>query len=136
MLQINPNEYSITMKTTLRPSNTLYRICILPIDIFDDEMVRVVLYMESNVANYECIHIFVTTSPRVPSEDIESHVETKTSFRANMSALDNEEEVLPRTMSLEQYYSPIHDNYNNINNNIITLEDVEKDVLPLTTLLE
>ena len=52
VLQINPNEYSITMKTTLRSSNTLYRICALPMDIFDDEMVRVVLHMASNVANY------------------------------------------------------------------------------------
>ena len=41
VLQINPNEYSITMKTTLRSSNTLYRICALPMDIFDDEIVRV-----------------------------------------------------------------------------------------------
>ena len=76
VLQINLNEYSITMKTTLRSSNTLYCICILPMDIFDDEMVRVVLHMASNVANFGCIPIFVTTSPRVPSEDIEAYVET------------------------------------------------------------
>ena len=75
MLQINPNEFSITMKTTLRSSNTLYRICALPMDIFDDEMVRVVLHMASNVANFGCIPIFVTTSHRVPSENIEPHVE-------------------------------------------------------------
>ena len=99
-------------------------------------MVRVVLHMASNVANFGCIPIFVTTSPRVPSEDIESHVETKTSFRANMSALDNEEEVLPRTMSLQQYYSPIRDNYDNIDDNDITLEDVGEEVFPITTSLE
>ncbi|KAK9177462.1 hypothetical protein WN944_029484 [Citrus x changshan-huyou] len=136
MLQINPNEYSITMKTTLRSNNTLYRICALPMDIFDDEMVRVVLHMASNVANFGCIPIFVTTSPRVPSEDIESHVDTETSFRANMSGPDNEEEVLPRTMSLQQYYSPIHDNYDNIDDNDITLQDVGEEVFPITTSLE
>ena len=36
VLQINPNEHSITMKTILGSSNTLYRICALPMDIFDD----------------------------------------------------------------------------------------------------
>ena len=76
VLQINPNEYSITMKTTLRSSNTFYRTCVLPMNIFNDEMVRVVLHMASDVANYGCIPIFVTTSPRVPSEDLEPHVET------------------------------------------------------------
>ena len=74
VLQINLNEYGITMKTTLRSSNTLYRICALPMDIFDDEMVRVVLHMTSNVANFGCIPIFVITSSRVPSEDIELYV--------------------------------------------------------------
>ena len=49
---------------------------------------------------------------------------------------DNEEEVLPRTMLPQQYYSSIHDNYDNIDNNDITLEDVGEDVLLLTTLLE
>lgn len=136
VLQINPNEYNITIKTTLRSSNTLYRICALPMDIFDDEMVRVVLHMASNVANYRCIPIFVTTSPRVPSQDVELHVETKTSFRANMSNPDNEEKVLPRTMSLQQYYSPINDNYNNIDDNDIMLEDVGEEVLQLTMSLE
>ena len=120
------------MKTTLRSSNTLYRICALPMDIFDDEMVRVVLHMASNVANYGCIHIFVTTSPRVPSEDVEAPVEIETSFRANMSGPDNEKEVLPRTMSLQQYYSPIHDNNDNIGDNDIALKDVGEEVLPLT----
>ena len=45
VLQINPNKYSITMKTTLRSSNIFYRMCALPMDIFTDEMVRVVLHM-------------------------------------------------------------------------------------------
>lgn len=75
VLQINPNDYSITMKTTLRSSNTLYRICAMPMDICDNEMVRVVLHMASDVANFGCIPIFVTTSPRVLSEGIEPHVD-------------------------------------------------------------
>ncbi|KAH9696708.1 SWIM-type domain-containing protein [Citrus sinensis] len=124
VLQINLNDYSITMKTTLRSSNTLYRICAMPMDICDDEIVRVVLHMASDVANFGCIPIFVTTSPRVPSEGIEPHVDTETSFRANMSGPDNDEEVLPRTISLQQYYSPIHDNYDNIDDNGVTLQDV------------
>ncbi|KAH9704759.1 SWIM-type domain-containing protein [Citrus sinensis] len=136
VLQINPNDYSITMKTTLRSSNTLYRICAMPMDICDDEMVRVVLHMASDIANFGCIPIFVTTSPRVPSEGIESHVDTETSFRANMSGPDNDEEVLPRTISLQQDYSPIHDNYDNIDDNGVTLQDVGATVFPITTSLE
>ncbi|KAH9676794.1 SWIM-type domain-containing protein [Citrus sinensis] len=136
VLQINPNDYSITMRTTLRSSNTLYRICAMPMDICDDEMVRVVLHMASDVANFGCIPIFVTTSPRVPSEGIEPHVDTETSFRANMSGPDNDEEVLPRTISLQQYYSPIHDNYDNIDDNGVTLQDVGATVFPITTSLE
>ncbi|KAH9803703.1 SWIM-type domain-containing protein [Citrus sinensis] len=105
-------------------------------DICDDEMVRVVLHMASDVANFGCIPIFVTTSPRVPSEGIEPHVDTETSFRANMSGPDNDEEVLPRTISLQQYYSPIHDNYDNIDDNGVTLQDVGATVFPITTSLE
>ncbi|KAH9681072.1 SWIM-type domain-containing protein [Citrus sinensis] len=99
-------------------------------------MVRVVLHMAFNVANFGCIPIFVTTSPRVPSEGIEPHVDTETSFRANMSGPDNEEEVLPRTISLQQYYSPIHNNYDNIDDNGITLQDVGATVFPITTSLD
>ncbi|KAH9693486.1 SWIM-type domain-containing protein [Citrus sinensis] len=99
-------------------------------------MVRVVLHMASDVANFGCIPIFVTTSPRVPSEGIEPHVDTETSFKANMSGPDNDEEVLPRTISLQQYYSPIHDNYDNIDDNGVTLEDVGATVFPITTSLE
>ena len=51
-----------------------------------------------------------------------------------MSGPDNEEEVLPRTMSLQQYYSLIHDNYDNDND--ITLQDVGKEVFSITTSLE
>ncbi|KAH9800467.1 SWIM-type domain-containing protein [Citrus sinensis] len=108
----------------------------MPMDICDDEMVRVVLHMASDVANFGCIPLFVTTSPRVPSEGIEPHVDTETSFRANMSGPDNDEEVLPRTISLQQYYSPIHDNYDNDNDNGVTLQDVGATIFPITTSLE
>ena len=64
-------------------------------------MVMVVLHMSSDVANFGCIPILVTTSHRVLSEGIEPHVDTETSFKANMSGPDNEEEVLPRTISLQ-----------------------------------
>ena len=100
VLQINPNEYSITMKTTLKSSNTIFCACSLPMDIFNNEMVNVILHMTFDLANYGCIPIFVTTSPRVPSKDVEPLVETETSFRENMFGSDNEKEVLPRTMSL------------------------------------
>ena len=126
VLQINPNEYNITIKTTLRSSNILYRVCALPMDIFDDEIVRVVLHMASDVANSGCIPIFVTTSPQVPSEDLEPPVETEISFKINMSGPDIKEEVLLRMTSLQQYYSPLHDNNDNIDDNGITLVDVGK----------
>ena len=115
------------MKTTLRSNKTFYRTCALPIDIFNDEMVRVVLHMTSDVANYGCIPIFVTTSPQVPSENLEPPVEIEIFFRANMYGSDIEEEVLPKTMSLQQYYSPLHDNNENIDDNDITLVDVREE---------
>ncbi|KAH9730924.1 SWIM-type domain-containing protein [Citrus sinensis] len=49
---------------------------------------------------------------------------------------NNDEEVMPRTISLQQYYSPIHDNYDNIDDNGVTLEDVGATVFPITTSLE
>ena len=51
-------------------------------------------------------------------------------------APDNEEDVLPKTMSVQQYHSPIHDNYDNIDDNDITLQDVGEEVFPIMTLLE
>ena len=54
VLQINRNEHNITMKTTLRSSNTVYRTCLLPMGIFNDEIVKVVLHMASDVVNYGC----------------------------------------------------------------------------------
>ena len=77
----------------------MYRACSLPMNTFNDEMVKVVLYMASDVVNYGCIPIFVTTSPRVLAENPEPLVESETSFRANESIHDIEEEVLPQQMS-------------------------------------
>ena len=136
VLQINRNEYNITMKTTLRSSNTMYRTCSLPMDIFNDEIVKVVLHMASDVVNYGCIPIFVTTSSRVDYQDLEPPVETETSFRANVSVPDSEEEVLPQTLSLQQRYSPLHGYNDTINDNGITLADVEAEALPQTLSLE
>ena len=135
VLQINPIEYSLSMKTTLRSSNTMYRACSLPMDIFNDEMVNVVLHMASDVVNYGCIPIFVTTHPRVPAENPEPLVESESSFGANESVPDIEEEVLPQQMSFRQHYSPVNENNDTIDDNGITIADVEDNVLPLGTLL-
>lgn len=62
VFQIDSNKYSITMKTILMYRSTTSRACLLAINIFDDEMVKIVLYMTSNMVNYKCILIFVTTS--------------------------------------------------------------------------
>ncbi|XP_052298607.1 uncharacterized protein LOC127902730 [Citrus sinensis] len=135
VLQINPIEYSLSMKKTLRSSNTMYRACSLPMDIFNDEIVNVVLHMASDVVNYGCIPIFVTTHPRVSAENPEPLVESKSSFRANESVPDIEEEVLPQQMSFQQHYSPVNENNDTIDDNGITIADVEDNVLPLGTSL-
>lgn len=62
VFQIDSNKYSITMKTILMYRSTTSSACLLAINIFDDEMVKIVLYMTSNMVNYKCILIFVTTS--------------------------------------------------------------------------
>ena len=62
ILQINPNEYIMKIKTTLRSSNIMYHACSLPMNIFNDEIVKVVLHMASDVVNYGCILIFITTN--------------------------------------------------------------------------
>ena len=117
VLQINPNEYSLTMKTTLRSSNTMYRPCSLHIDIFNDEMVNVVLHMTSDVVNYGCIPIFVTTYSRVPGENPEPLVESEISFRVNKFVPDIEEDVLPQQMSFQQRYSLVNENNDIIDDN-------------------
>ena len=42
VLQINSNEYGITKKIILRSNNTIYSACLLPIDIFNNEIVKIV----------------------------------------------------------------------------------------------
>ena len=49
------------MKTTLRSSNTINHACSLPIDICNDEMVKVVLHMASDVVNLKPQVIFFVT---------------------------------------------------------------------------
>ena len=124
------------MNIILRSSNTIYCTCSLPMDIFNDEKVKIVLHMASNVINYRCIPIFVTASPRVRNWDVEPFVKTETSFRANVSAPNIEEEVLPQIMSLQQRYFSLHDSNDTINDNGIMPMDVEEEVLPLTTSLD
>ena len=63
VLQINPNEY--TIKTTLRSNCSFYCACLLPMDIFDDEIVKFVLYMGSNVVNYrELLYVSLSFKSR------------------------------------------------------------------------
>ena len=135
VLQIKPNAYSMTIKTILRSSNTIYHACSLPMDIFNDKMAKVVLHMASDVVNYGCISIFFITSPRVPAQDPEPLVETETSFRVNDSVSDIEEDVLPQQILLQQHYSLFHENNDTIDENDITLANVEKEVLLLRTSL-
>lgn len=70
--------------------------CSLPMDILDDEMVNVVLYVGSNLLNYECIAIFVITSPKVPDQKPVMQ-DVQTSYRASIYIPDIQEEVLPVT---------------------------------------
>lgn len=63
VLQINSNKYSIIMMTTLKFSNTICCVCSLPMKIFNDEIIEVVLHMVSDAAMHGCISIFVATSP-------------------------------------------------------------------------
>ena len=71
VLPINTNEYSMTTQTALRSSNTIYCACSLPMDIFNNEIVKVVLHIASDVVNCRCISIFVTITPRVLTQDLE-----------------------------------------------------------------
>lgn len=45
------------MKITLGFSSSIYRACSLFMNIFNGKMVKVVLYMASNVVKYRCIPI-------------------------------------------------------------------------------
>lgn len=86
------------MNTTFMSSNTIYCACSLLMNIFNDKMVNVVLHIAFDVTNYGCTSLFITTSGRVLSQDLEQLVEIETFFRANISILNIDKEVLPRTM--------------------------------------
>lgn len=51
--------------------------------------------MASDVIIYGCIPLFVATSRRVLNQSLERLIKTKTSFRANISILNIELEMLP-----------------------------------------
>lgn len=70
--------------------------CSLPMDILDDEMVNVVLYVGSNLLNYECIAIFVITSPKVLDQKPVKQ-DAQTLYRASIYIPDIQEDVLPVT---------------------------------------
>ena len=38
-------------------------------DVFDDEIVRILLYMDSNMEKDRCIHIFIIKSPKVLNQE-------------------------------------------------------------------
>lgn len=69
-------------------------------NIFNNEMVKVVLYMVPDMVNYGCVLIFITISPRVLTQDLEPLVKTKISFKANDLVPDIAKEVIS-IMSLQ-----------------------------------
>ena len=68
ILKKSPNEYSLLVKTNVKSTHLTQPIDSLPIDIVNDEMVRVIMRMNSDPINYGCTLIYVTTSPKVPIE--------------------------------------------------------------------
>lgn len=108
VLQINPNDYSITLKTTLQSRCSTQPVCSIPMDIVDDLMVRVLIHMSSNSVNEGCIPVFVSKFLKVRNQE---HVEEENVV--TLAAV--EEEVLPLTTSLQQGYSPFHYNDDRIN---------------------
>ena len=63
-------------------------------DIFNNEMVKVVLYMVPDMVNCGCVLIFIIISPRVLAQDLEPLVKTKISFRANDIVPDVAKDVI------------------------------------------
>ena len=62
------NEYSLTVKTNVKSTHPTQPINPLPIDIVDDEIMRVIMRMNFDPINYGCTPIYVTTAPKVPIE--------------------------------------------------------------------
>ena len=65
VLQINSDEYHITIKTVLKSNCPTQPAASLPIDILDNEMVRVIKHMNSDPLKYGYTPIFVTISPKI-----------------------------------------------------------------------
>ena len=67
----------------------------------DDEIVRVIMRMNSDPINYGCTHIYVTTTPKVPRE-------------------------LPLMPSIQtsafEHYSPFHSHKDHIDDNVINTD--------------
>lgn len=130
VLQINPNEY--TIKTTLRSNCSFYCACLLPMDIFDDEIVKFVLYMGSNVVNYrELLHVSLSFKSRSCATYKNSNF-----FWSKCSVPHIQEEVLPQMMTLWQYYYSLRDNNDIIDDSAITLTNVKEELLALANSLE
>ena len=66
IMKKSPDEYSLTVKTNVKSTHPTQPIDSLPIDIVDDEMVRVI--MNSDLINYGCTPVYVMTTPKVPKE--------------------------------------------------------------------
>lgn len=99
-MHINPNGYSIIVNTSLRSSCSTQPASLLAIDILDDEMVSVVLYIGSNLVNYGSSPISVTKSPKVLNQE-PMIWEIQVSYRASVSLVDIHKEILLVTTSLK-----------------------------------
>ncbi|KAK9196438.1 hypothetical protein WN943_004566 [Citrus x changshan-huyou] len=65
VLKLSSNEYSMTVKTVWGTNCPMQPTASLPMDILDDEMVNVIICMNSDPINYGRTPIFVTTLPKV-----------------------------------------------------------------------
>ena len=59
ILKKSRDEYFLTLKTNVKSTHLTQPIDSLPIDIVNDEMVRVIMCMNSNPINYGCTPIYV-----------------------------------------------------------------------------
>ena len=78
ILQINPNQYNMTIKkiwglVTQSIIHVHYLLTYLMM-----KWSRLCYILASNMVNYGCIPIFVTTSPSVPNQDLKPFVEIET----------------------------------------------------------
>ncbi|KAL9428091.1 hypothetical protein AB3S75_030143 [Citrus x aurantiifolia] len=68
ILKKSPYEYSLIVKTNVKSTHLTQPINSLPIDIVDDEMVRVIMRMNFDPINYGCTPIYMTETPKVSIE--------------------------------------------------------------------